>query len=93
MKIEDHLSFFEEGIKRATLIKRDLQKHPTEYFPQKVRLLNKIYIETVKQIIYHGEEYLKKTKTCTDEDIRIAITVDNYRSMLISLPKRNEDDD
>lgn len=92
MTLKEHLRAYEEGIRRATLIKRDLSKHPTEYFPEKVRILNHSYIETAKQIIYHGEEYLKNVTKCRKDEIQIAITVENYRAMLASLPKKDEPD-
>ena len=89
MNSTDHLAAFNEGIHRCRLIKNDLRETLTEYYPEKVRTLNVTYIATAKQIISHGEEYLSMIDTCTDEDIRTAITVDNYRAMLCSLPKRD----
>tara|TARA_R100000808_G_scaffold24647_2_gene57358 strand:+ start:2417 stop:2698 length:282 start_codon:yes stop_codon:yes gene_type:complete len=88
--LSHHYNAYEEGIQRATLIKRDLLKHPTEYFPEKVRVLNKTYIATAKQIIHHGEEYLKECDKCLTKELQVAITVENYRAMLSSLPKQDE---
>ena len=89
MSARQHLKAFNEGIRRATLIKRDLAKHPTEYFPEKVRGLNAAYLATVKEIMRQGELYLDTTSDL-EEGMRVAITIENYRGMLSALPRRKE---
>jgi hypothetical protein len=80
----DHYNSFKEGISRARLIRRDLRETLTEYEPQKVRGLNKAYIETIKEVIRQGEFYLDK-----GEDfglgLKIAITIENYKAFLSTL--------
>lgn len=80
-----------EGITRASLIRRDLEQHPTEYYPEKVRGLNKAYIHTIKEIIKQGDFYLDN-----DPDFWLGLEVtqiiENYRAFLSTL-KYNETDE
>ena len=57
-----HYKAVHEGIVRARLIRRDLKNHPTEYYPEKVRGLNKAYISTVKEIIKQEIGYMIEIK-------------------------------
>ncbi len=75
-----------EGINRARLIRLDLKKHPTEYFPEKVRGLNKAYIDTVKEIIRQGDIFIDKN-TNFDLGLEIAEIVEKYRDFLQTLNK------
>ena len=84
----DHYKAFKEGISRARLIRCDLQNTLTEYEPQKVRGLNKAYIATVKEIIRQGEFFLDKSEDFK-VGLRVAVTIENYRAFLSTLPKRN----
>ena len=80
---------FLEGITRARLIRKDLENHPTEYYPEKVRGLNKAYLGTVKEIIRKGED-------CLDEDIdfdkgmEIATIIENYRAFLLTIERLSD---
>ena len=80
-----------EGIVRASLIRKDLEKHPTEYYPEKVRMLNKTYIQTVKEIIKQGDLYLDN-----DPDfwlgLEVAQIVENYRAFLSTLNYKETDE-
>ena len=84
MNAEEHHEAMQEGIFRASLIKKDLQKHPTEYYPEKVRALNKAYIETAREIIRQGELYLDKTENL-DLGLKVVQIVENYRALLSTL--------
>lgn len=78
----------QEGINRARLIRRDLKQHPTEYYPEKVRGLNKAYIATVKEIIKRGEIYIDKDIDF-DLGLDVAMIIENYRAFLSTLnPER-----
>ena len=81
---DDHYKSFREGISRARLIRRDLRKTLTEYEPQKVRGLNKAYIETIKEVIRQGEFYLDKGEDFS-LGLKIAITIENYKAFLSTL--------
>ena len=80
----DHYKSFKEGISRARLIRRDLKETLTEYNPEKVRGLNKAYIETIKEIIRQGEHYLDKSENFV-VGLKIAITIENYKAFLSTL--------
>ena len=92
MKSEGHYKSMQEGIIRASHIRKDLAKHTTEYFPEKVRGLNKAYIQTVKEIIRQGNFYLDK-----DPDfwlgLEVAQIIENYNAFLSTLEHRNETDE
>tara|TARA_B100001123_G_C15199771_1_gene982863 strand:+ start:1091 stop:1369 length:279 start_codon:yes stop_codon:yes gene_type:complete len=84
-----HYKAYREGIQRASLIRKDLLAHPTEYFPEKVRTLNKTYILTVKEIIRQGELFLDKTNKLV-LGLKVATAIENYRAFLSTLPNRDE---
>jgi len=84
-----HFKAYQEGIVRARLIRKDLKNHPTEYYPEKVRGLNKAYIETVKEIIRQGEAYLDKTQDL-EAGLEVAMAIENYKAFLTTLPQRDE---
>ena len=81
---DDHYESFKEGISRARLIRRDLRKTLTEYEPQRVRGLNKAYIETIKEVIRQGEFYLDKTEDFS-LGLKISVTIENYKAFLSTL--------
>ena len=83
-----HYKAYREGIHRASLIRKDLSAHPTEYFPEKVRTLNKTYILTVREIIKQGELFLDKTNKLM-LGLKVATAIENYRAFLSGL-KKNE---
>ncbi len=83
-KANDHFKAFKEGISRARLIRLDLRKTLTEYEPEKVRGLNKAYIETIKEVIRQGELYLDHTEDFP-LGLKIAITIENYKAFLSTL--------
>ena len=89
-KSHRHYKALKEGTDRARLIKRDLKKTLTEYEPEKVRGLNKAYIDTIKEVIRQGEHYLDKSDNL-EIGLKVAITIENYRAFLSSLPKLDEE--
>ena len=44
---EESYKAYNEGILRASLIRKDLAKHPTEYYPEKVKGLIEAYFSTM----------------------------------------------
>lgn len=86
-----HYKALKEGIGRARLIRRDLKKTLTEYEPEKVRGLNKAYLDTIKEVIRQGEHYLDKSDDL-ELGLKVAITIENYRAFLGSLPKLNDEE-
>ena len=86
MSTNKHYKAFEEGINRASLIRKDLHKHPTEYYPEKVRGLNKAYFETAREIIRQGEKYLDIT-TDFERGVKVGVAIENYRALLFKLDK------
>ena len=89
-KSHRHYKALKEGIDRARLIKLDLKKTLTEYEPEKVRGLNKAYIDTIKEVIRQGEHYLDKSDNL-EVGLKVAISIENYRAFLSSLPKLDEE--
>ena len=92
MSSNDYYKAVQEGITRASLIRKDLDKHETEYYPEKVRLLNKTYISTVKEIIRQGELYIKSLGLWTNPEqalkrLEVEQVVENYRAFLSTLEK------
>jgi hypothetical protein len=83
---ENHHKAFRECITRATLIRKDLAKHPTEYFPEKVRGLLKAYFATIKETIKQGELYLDKTDDF-ELGLEVAVTIENYKALIIKLKR------
>jgi len=81
---QKHLKAFKEGIHRARLIRQDLRETLTEYHPEKVRGLNKAYIDTIKQVIKQGNLFLDKTDNF-ELGLKIAITIENYQAFLSAL--------
>tara|TARA_A100001037_G_C14818375_1_gene486502 strand:- start:375 stop:650 length:276 start_codon:yes stop_codon:yes gene_type:complete len=81
---EKHYNSIQEGILRARLIRKDLEKHPTEYYPEKVRGLNKAYVSTIKEIMRQGELYLDCNPPLL-EGMEVAMIVENYRAFLCNL--------
>ena len=79
-----HYEAIQEGILRARLIRKDLKKHPTEYYPEKVRGLNKAYISTIKEIMRQGELYLDGNPPLSD-GMEVAMIIENYRAFLCNL--------
>ena len=83
---EESHKAYNEGILRASLIRKDLAEHPTEYYPEKVRGLIKAYFSTIKEIIKQGEIYIDAT-TDFEEGLRVVIDIENYRSLMSRLKK------
>ena len=81
MNEEEHYKRFEEGIRRARLIREDLKIHPTEYFPEKVRGLNKAYIATAKEIIRQGNFFLDKSEDF-ELGLKVATIIEGYKNLL-----------
>ena len=79
-----HYKAVQEGITRARLIRKDLEVHPTEYYPEKVRGLNKAYIGTVKQIIRRGDMYIDSNVDFW-RGMEVAQIVENYRAFLSTI--------
>ena len=88
MSKNKHYKAYTEGILRASLIRKDLEKHPTEYYPEKVRGLNKAYIETAREIIRQGDKFIDSTNDF-DLGLEVSMAVENYRALLSSLNKDN----
>lgn len=84
MKGNEHYDAYKEGILRARLIRKDLKNHPTEYYPEKVRGLNKSYIATVKEIIKQGEKFVKSTDNPILK-VKVQSAIENYRAFLSTL--------
>ena len=91
MKSSEHYKSMQEGIIRASHIRKDLSKYTTEYYPEKVRGLNKAYIATIKEVIRQGEKFLDLS-TNFSVGLKIAVTIENYRAFLSTLPHRDEID-
>ena len=79
-----HYDAYKEGIVRATLIRKDLGHTLSEYEPQKVRDLNKAYLETVREIIRQGDLFLDKSSDL-ERGLKVAITITNYTALLSTL--------
>ena len=80
----DHYGAVQEGIMRARLIRRDIKKHPTEYYLDKVRGLNKAYIDTIKEIIRQGDMYLD-LDIDFEKGLEVAMIIENYRAFLSTI--------
>ena len=89
MNADEHHEAMQEGIFRASLIKKDLEKYNTEYYPQKVRALIKAYIETVREIIRQGEGFLDKSENF-ELGLKVAQITQNYKAFLSTI--KNKDD-
>jgi hypothetical protein len=92
VKSSEHYKSMQEGIVRASHIRKDLSKHTTEYYPEKVRGLNKAYMQTVKEIIRQGNFYLDN-----DPDfwlgLEVAQIIENYNAFLSALKHKGETDE
>jgi hypothetical protein len=84
-----HYKAVHEGINRARLIRKDLKNTLTEYYPEKVRGLNRAYIDTVKEIVRQGDMYIDM-----DEDfnkgLEVAMIVENYKAFLSTINIRDK---
>ena len=85
-KGDEHYKAMQEGILRARLIKQDLNEHPTEYYPEKVRGLVKAYIATTKQVIAEGEKFLDLSEDF-ERGLEVAQIIENYRALHLKLRK------
>tara|TARA_A100001037_G_C15075037_1_gene601310 strand:- start:664 stop:924 length:261 start_codon:yes stop_codon:yes gene_type:complete len=81
MNEKDHYNRFQEGILRAGFVREELREHPTEYFPEKVRKLNKSYISIVKEIIREGEYFLDKSENF-EVGLEVASAIEAYKNFL-----------
>jgi hypothetical protein len=77
---------YQEGVVRASLIRRDLNKYTTEYYPEKVRGLLKAYFATIKEVIKQGEKYLDIT-TDFEAGLEVGMAIENYRALILKLGK------
>ena len=84
MDHNEHYNAVHEGITRARLIRKDLEKHPTEYYPEKVRGLNKAYIATVREIIRRGDMYLDANIDFW-RGMEVVQIVENYKAFLSTI--------
>ena len=79
------LKRFNEGSHRAALIRKDMiliRFDPEEYSNiKKISQLKDFYIKTIKDLVYNGKEYIKLS-TDEPEQIRVAIDLDKYESIL-----------
>ena len=79
------LKRFQEGATRATLIRKEIiliRFDPEEYANiKKINELKEFYIQTIEELIYNGKEYIHLS-TDEDEQIRVAIDLDKYESIL-----------
>ena len=84
MTPDDHYKAVYLGIARARNIRKELQEHPTEYYPEMVRSLNQAYLSTIRGIIRQGDLYID-TSDDFEKGIEIATIVENYRAFLITI--------
>ena len=84
MMSHKHYKALQEGIQRARYIRRELAETETEYFPEKVRGLNKAYIGTVKEIMRQGNLYLDNNPDFW-VGLEVAQIVENYSSFLSTI--------
>ena len=87
MEKEDELyKAYKEGVHRASLIRKDLKKYETEYYPEKVRGLCKAYLKTAQEIIRKGEAYLDVSNNFA-VGMEVAMAIENYRALISKLKK------
>jgi hypothetical protein len=86
MNDKEHYKCIEEGVTRARLIREDLKIHPTEYFPDKVRDLNKAYIATAKEIVRQGNFFLDKSEDF-ELGLKVATIIEGYKNLLRQIDK------
>jgi len=87
----DHLKLFKEGIHRAKLIRGDLKASLMDQNFNKIKGLNKAYVDTVKEVIRQGEYFLDKSNDFK-LGLRVAITVENFRAFLSAISHKRKDD-
>lgn len=82
---ETLLNKFQEGIVRARQINKDIMSTKTNLEDpsslQKFLVLKDVYQKTLEELIYNGKEYIQLS-TNEDEQIRTAIDLDKYESIL-----------
>jgi len=83
---DDRYKAIQEGILRARLIRRDLRKYPTEYYPEVSRGLVKAYLATISQIIKEGEKFLDDGEDF-DRGLEVAQIIENYKAFLLKIKK------
>jgi len=86
MNDKEHHDRFQEGILQASFIRQELAEHLTEYYPEKVRELNKSYIAVAKEIIRHGEFFLDKSGDF-ELGLKVATIVEGYKNLLRQIDK------
>jgi len=91
LSARDHFNLFKEGIHRAKLIREDLKLSLIEQDLKKIKGLNKSYVDMLKETIRQGEYYLDKSNNFK-LGLKVAITIENYRAFLSTLPQNNKDD-
>lgn len=84
-----HYKAVHEGINRARLIRKDLKNTLTEYYPEKVRGLNRAYIDTVKEIIRQGDMYIDMDDDF-NKGLEVAMIVENYKAFLSTINIRDK---
>lgn len=92
MNSSRHYKALEEGIRRARLIREDLRKTLAKDEPQKIRGLNRAYIDTIRELIRQGEAYLDINDNFT-QGMKVAITIENCKAFLSTLPKLNDEEE
>lgn len=79
------LNRFQEGIVRARQINKDVVSTKTNLENplslKKFLALKDVYIKTLEELIFNGKEYIKLSID-EDEQIRVAIDLDKYESIL-----------
>lgn len=79
------LNRFQEGIVRARQINKDVVSTKTNLENplslKKFLDLKDVYIKTLEELIFNGKEYIKLSID-EDEQIRVAIDLDKYESIL-----------
>ena len=79
------LNRFQEGIIRSKQINKDIISTKTSLEDpsslQKFLELKEVYVKTLEELIYNGKEYIQLS-TDEDEQIRTAIDLDKYESIL-----------
>tara|TARA_R110001592_G_scaffold32260_3_gene113128 strand:- start:2413 stop:2694 length:282 start_codon:yes stop_codon:yes gene_type:complete len=85
-----HLKAFNEGALRMKMIRKEIVNMMFDEkrfsYLNKISLSKNILIDTTRELISQGEKYLSACKN-TDEHVRVAIDVDEYRGMLNELVK------
>lgn len=84
MKDRSHMDGFQEGIMQACFIRGELEEHLTDYYPEKVRELNKFYFEVVRKIIKHGELLIDEIEDF-EVGLKISEIVERYKEVLREL--------